>query len=328
MKKKKKEEKGKNDGAGRRKSEAVTIGLPRALLYHRYGVLWEAFFRQLGIDTAVSPPTNREILEDGSSLAIDETCLSAKIFFGHVKWLLDRCDYILVPRIVGWGKRREMCTRFASLYDLTRNVFRGAQQKFITYNVDPKVKADEEEAFIELGAELGFLRREAKAAYREAKKEEGEAFRRQLRKQELCLNRKGMKILLVGHSYVIEDAYIGKHVFDFLTQSGVQVLRADLTERKEALKKSESLSPTLKWEMNRELMGGLKLRKEQVEGVILLSVFPCGPDSMANEMIIRQNTDLPLLNLVMDGQEGTAGIETRLESFLDIIRFKEESRDG
>ena len=30
-----------------------------------------------------------------------------------------------------------------------------------------------------------------------------------------------------------------------------------------------------------------------------------------------------LLNLVLDGQSGTAGVETRLESFIDIIRFKE-----
>jgi predicted nucleotide-binding protein (sugar kinase/HSP70/actin superfamily) len=29
-----------------------------------------------------------------------------------------------------------------------------------------------------------------------------------------------------------------------------------------------------------------------------------------------------MLNLVLDGQNGTAGVETRLESFLDIIRFQ------
>ena len=306
------------------KKQNMTVGLPRALLYYRYGTLWKGFFDRLGVKTIVSPPTNKEILEKGTELSIDETCLAAKIFFGHVHMLIGQCDHILVPRICGWGLRREMCTRFASLYDLTCNIFRGSGQSFITYNVDPKVKMDEEEAFLELGIGLGFSRKQVKDAYKDAKKAENEAFKEQLRKQSIRMEKRGMKILLIGHSYVIEDEYIGKHVVDFLKKAGVQVLRADLTDRKDALKKSETLSPTLKWEVNRELIGGFQINREKVKGVILLSVFPCGPDSMANEMIIRKNTDLPLLNLVMDGQEGVAGLETRLESFLDIIRFKEK----
>lgn len=43
---------------------------------------------------------------------------------------------------------------------------------------------------------------------------------------------------------------------------------------------------------------------------------------MSNEMVIRKITNVPILNLVVDGQEGIAGLETRLESFVDIILFK------
>ena len=43
---------------------------------------------------------------------------------------------------------------------------------------------------------------------------------------------------------------------------------------------------------------------------------------MVNEIILRRVKDKPILNLIIDGQEGSAGIETRLESFLDIIQFK------
>ena len=60
-----------------------------------------------------------------------------------------------------------------------------------------------------------------------------------------------------------------------------------------------------------------------MDGVILLSAFPCGPDSMINELLTRRIKDVPILNLVLDAQSGTAGVETRLESFVDIIRFKE-----
>ena len=54
----------------------------------------------------------------------------------------------------------------------------------------------------------------------------------------------------------------------------------------------------------------------------MLSVFPCGPDSMVNDMIIRKFSGTPILNIVLDDQDGTAGLETRLESFIDILKFK------
>ena len=46
---------------------------------------------------------------------------------------------------------------------------------------------------------------------------------------------------------------------------------------------------------------------------------------MVNELIARRVKGIPMLNLVLDAQSGTAGVETRLESFIDIIRFKEGS---
>ena len=80
------------------------------------------------------------------------------------------------------------------------------------------------------------------------------------------------------------------------------------------------------WIMNRELLGSIYKYHNDVDGLILLTAFPCGPDSMVNEMIIRRVKDLPILNLLLDSQDGNAGIETRLESFIDIIRFRKEAR--
>ena len=74
------------------------------------------------------------------------------------------------------------------------------------------------------------------------------------------------------------------------------------------------------WKM---ILGGILLREEDADGLILLSAFPCGPDAMVNEIIARRVKGMPILNLVLDSQSGTAGVETRLESFIDIIRFKE-----
>ena len=56
-------------------SSPPVIGIPQAMLYHRYAALWRAFFRELGMEIIVSGPTSRKMLEDGSNLAVDERCL-------------------------------------------------------------------------------------------------------------------------------------------------------------------------------------------------------------------------------------------------------------
>ena len=56
-----------------------------------------------------------------------------------------------------------------------------------------------------------------------------------------------------------------------------------------------------------------------------MSAFPCGPDSMVNELLTRKLHDRPILVLTMDAQDGSAGLETRLESFVDILKFRQEA---
>lgn len=301
----------------------AVIGLPRAMLYYRCHTLWRTFFQELGMETAVSPPTDREILERGTALAIDEACLSLKIYLGHVAVLVGKCDYILLPRISNFGRHRNMCTRFEALPDLVQNVFRGTEQKFLSYDVDVLLKKDEESAFIGLGRALGRSPKEAGRAYRQAKKAELAQHRTRVQRQEQLFKREGMKVLIAAHSYVAEDPYMGKAVTDYLQRSGVIPLRADLVDRDAALKRSRDLSPTCKWEVSREILGGIAQHRNDVDGIILLSAFPCGPDAMVNELIARRVKGIPMLNLVLDSQSGTAGVETRLESFIDIIRFKE-----
>lgn len=304
-------------------STPPTIGLPRALLYYRYGPLWRSFFRTLGVKTVVSSPTSRKTLDQGSALATDETCLSVKIFLGHVQELVGSCDYILIPRISNFGRGRSMCVRFEGLYDVTRNLFRGSGQEFISYNVDLLQNQEEAPAFLALGQSLGFSTKEVKKAYAAAKKREQQVWKARLKAQEPLYRDKGLKILVAGHGYILDDPYVGKVITDFLRQSGATPIRADLVDRTAALKASPKLSPTCKWEFSRELVGSIALHREQVDGIILLSAFPCGPDAMVNELLLRRLKDIPVLNLVLDGQSGTAGVETRLESFVDIIRFKE-----
>ena len=304
-------------------TQKIKIGLPRAMLYYRYRVLWRTFFQELGMETVISAATDRDIMERGTALAIDEACLSLKIYLGHVAALVGKCDYIMAPRVSNFGRHRSMCTRFESMPDLIRNVFRNSGQKFISYEVDEEMKKkDEEEGFVEMGKALGCSAKASKKAYKQAKKADLVQHKERVQKYEQQYKREGMKVLIAAHSYVVEDPYMGKTVADYLKRVGVIPLRADMVDRDAALKHSKELSPTCKWEVNREILGGIAMHQEDVDGIILLSAFPCGPDAMTNELITRRVKDVPMLNLVLDSQSGTAGVETRLESFIDIIRFQ------
>ena len=304
--------------------QTIKIGLPRAMLYYRYRVLWRTFFQELGMETVVSAPTDRETLERGTALAIDEACLSLKIYLGHVAALVGKCDYILAPRVSNFGRHRAMCTRFEAMPDLVRNVFRNERQEFLSYEVDEEMKkAGEEDAFLEMGKGLGFPAKAVKKAYKAAKKAELSHHKERVQKYEQQYKKEGLKVLIAAHSYVAEDPYMGRMVSDYLKKAGVIPVRADMVDREAALKHSRELSPTCKWEISREILGGIAMHKDDVDGIILLSAFPCGPDAMVNELITRRVKGVPMLNLVLDSQSGTAGVETRLESFIDIIRFQE-----
>ena len=41
----------------------------------------------------------------------------------------------------------------------------------------------------------------------------------------------GLKISLAGHSYLLEDAYFGRPISNYLTELGAIPIRADITDR-------------------------------------------------------------------------------------------------
>lgn len=300
----------------------LVVGLPRGLLYYRYEMLWKAFFSGLGIQCITSPETNKQIIDRGIDRAIDEACLSTKIYMGHVDALMGKCDYILIPRISNFGIRRFMCTKFESEYDMVANAFRGMDQKLLAYDIDGTRKMDEEKAMVNMAVELGYNAKEAKTAYKVARRFATEDWKWKVKEEERKLKTDGIKIMVAGHSYITEDAYVGAPVLKMLEEMGVTPILADRVDRKEALRQSAKVSPTIKWEMSRELMGSIQMHRKQIDGVILLSAYPCGPDSMVNEMIIRKFKGLPIQTIVLDTQEGMAGLETRLESFTDVLKLQ------
>ena len=300
----------------------MKIGIPRALLYYKNEKFWTTFFDEIGVEYIISPETDRDILGRGENLAVDETCMPAKLFLGHVDWLIGRCDCIFVPRVAYRGGF-EMCTRFMTLPDLVANTFRGRNLNILFYNDGERGRDSERKAVRKMGKYLGIKRSLVKSAYVTARQAQSFYERFRTSRQDEAIERSDKpKILVVAHAYNIGDDYIGKPVTDALKSLGCLPVIAEYADERACVDASFKISPNLPWVYNRHLLGAIELYKDRVDGVILFTTFPCGTDSMVNELAVRKFKDKPMIVITADSQNGTAGLETRLESFVDIIMLR------
>lgn len=302
----------------------ITIGIPKALLYYKYSELWISFFEELGCEIIVSPNTSKKILEDGIKFSLDESCMAMKIYMGHVYYLIDKCDYILVPRLKCIKKHEKLCTNFSALYDLVNNIF---DKKLINYNVDVEHKEDELYAFVTMGLSLGFSYRKIVSAYHIAKEKEKMLKEREISKQKsIIASSNKIKILLAGHPYNLHDEFIGKQIENVLEKNNIEIIYSDKYDTKYLEQEVKKISPKNYWTYNKEIIGAISHYQELVDGIILITSFPCGPDSLSNEMILR-NVKIPITNLIIDEANSDTGLLTRIESFIDILEERRKNHD-
>ena len=319
-------------------ADVQRVGIPRSLLYYRYGIAWRTFFEQLGREVVIDEPSTRVTLEVGDHLSVDECCLASKLFLGHIAALKDSCDAVFIPSMMGYDRFETFCTKFQALPDLAVNAFAvaGERLRVLSLRIDERrgepPACREEEAFIQLAQSLGASRKEGKRAYKAAFMAQREYDGKMAREQEKLVKslsklpaaERPLVILVAAHPYVAHDPFVGGVVEDALREQGAVVLFADETDRDRARKASYDFTRSLPWMINRELIGSILMLHEHVDGIVLLSAYPCGPDSMADDAIERCIHGKPILTLTVDAQGGTAGVETRVESFVDILSYQKK----
>jgi predicted nucleotide-binding protein (sugar kinase/HSP70/actin superfamily) len=304
---------------------ATTVGLPRSLFFHTEGTLVRRYLEGIGVTAVMSPPTDRGILEAGLSLAVDETCLPMKIHLGHVAALRGKVDAVLVPRYgVLASSHGEMCVKFWGAYDITRNVF--PDLEVLSYDVDRMYGDRERKALLGLGRELGASHMAAARALRNARREVASE-KASLVAGQTILEAEAdpgvPRILVAGHTYILDDRLMGTPILDLLKAEDVTVLRSDrVPDVKGLRKRAVEFSPGLKWAYNREQLGAIATMRDQVDGIMVLLSFPCGPDSLVAELVQRKVRNVPICVIVLDELTATGGLKTRVESFCDIVKMR------
>lgn len=301
----------------------IRIGIPRGFLYYRYYILWKTFFEGLGCTLILSPITNKDIIEDGKNLSVDEACLPSKIYLGHIKYLSNKCDYILVPRICNYGKGNRVCMKFNGIYDVVHNLFPDIY--ILNYNIDNLKFRYEFFGFIKMGFKINKNLFKIIYYYIKGKFREKEYNLSLIRNQINILRSNKLKILIVAHPYVIYDEYLGTSITKFFKDNDVDILYSDRLDRKESIYYAKEFSSTLYFLYSKEIVGSAFYYKDVIDGIIFLTSFPCGPDSLVNELAIRKLEGIPIINIIVDESISTAGLITRLESFIDIVKARRDN---
>ena len=293
----------------------MKIGIPRSFYYYYFGDLWINFFKYLNIETILSPETNKEIIDLGIKYSRDEMCLSLKNYIGHIAYLKDKCDYVLVPRIDNYGIYNQTCTNFLASYDIVNNIF---DINILNYNINYRNKEDELTGFIKMGHDLKISKSKVEEAYFFAKKKSNE-----IRIKNVLDNLKKMKshkkkVLLVGHTYNMYDKLVGYPIIKILEDLNIEIIYSDLFFNKDESKK---YTKELYWKYSKDSISSISKCIDKIDGIVFLSTFPCGLDSLVNELVMRK-IEKPYINIIIDDNTTNGGIETRIESFVDIISSK------
>jgi len=317
------------------------IGIPRAMSYYNYYPFYYGFFSELGIEIVLSSPTTKKTITEGAGLVVTETCLPIKVYVGHVLDLIEKgVKNIFVPSIQSIAPKIYNCSKIRGLPDLIRNVVKG-DFKIIEATLD---KSEKNNSLIDFLNEIaqyfgikdsdkiksaqnaGFIVQNNFWTMMQNGLDFDNALKYALKSQVIIPPKKETKpvnVALIGHGYNIYDKRTCMDIAHKLENMDVGVYSAYQLTKEQLSGGMAALNTSLYWANQYEMTGcaGYYFQDEKIDGIITLTAFGCGPDSLMIEDIRRKSKiyNKPLLNLTIDEHTGEAGFITRIEAFCDML---------
>jgi len=318
------------------------IGIPSAMYNRYFYPFLKTFWQEIGFIPVFSPPTNRNIMDTGVRAAVDEACLPLKVFYGHVA-VLDRMelDYLLLPRFTAVEYKTYLCPKSMGLPDMVR-----AEMNLTTPLVIPHIDFSRGQAgfrheLAHWGKKLQLKPSKVTKAWKQALDEQAQVARL-ARQQQLTYpqairaweegvpqqdhspSKAGITVGLLGHGYLTYDDQISLNLLTTLKQMGVNTVTPEMLSPRLIDNYGQQLPKKVFWSLGHNIMGAALAWQDQgmVDGIIHTTCFGCGPNSIVGEMLQHQTTRVPLLMLSMDEHTGAAGMQTRLEAFIDLLERK------
>ncbi len=303
----------------------VTVGMPDGLMSFEHRRIWEKFFAALGVKTLSSGKTTNDIIRYGVSLCSNETCLPVKVFAGHAASLCGRADCIFVPRCMSVCKGEKSCPKLCGLPDVVRLSLKNkAPVTGVTVDLDKSVK-ESGKSLSALSETIGRNKHSVESAFLRiavpglAAENSPNAFIPEFNRA-----RERPVIAVLGHPYMIFDELLSMGLIKKLTSAGYRVLTPYDIKRSVRRANACPFAGRSFYETGLDILGAFNVFRKMdiVAGMVYLTPFACGVDSIAAEFVergIREEPRKPFLKLTVDEHSGESGFDTRLEAFLDML---------
>jgi predicted CoA-substrate-specific enzyme activase len=305
------------------KKRDFIVGVPMAFSVYTLWPLYSWFFHELGIEVRLS----EEISHDGVARTEGSYCFPAEIAHGAVQDILNSgLDYIFVPHFRDLESYTDevhasFCPITQSLpYYIMKAFPEIDEKKFLAPIVSFKFGMEKAlEEFIAMGARLGVSERDVRRAFDIGCKKQGEFWERyrqmgkEAYEQAAAANHPVIAILGRPYNAFTRDANMGIPLK--FTTRGYSVIPFDMLPFEQA-----HIFDNMYWYYGQQDMKASVLLKDEPNiFVTFITNFSCAPDSFMLHYVKWIMGTKPFLVLELDSHSADAGIDTRVEAFLDII---------
>ncbi len=315
--------------------EAKTIGIPKSFLTNTLYPLYFNFFTQLGFKVVLGDNVKQVGIEKKES----SFCFPVEIAHGFFQDLIDRkVDYIFLPHVLEVYNRDDKffnrtCILLQSEPYYLKTTFKDdlGEIKILSPVISfADGYENSKDKFIELAKELGMDKPFASACFDyavEIQKEMLNEFKMLGRKivEELESDPDKFAIVLFGRAYnsFAKEANLG--IPQKFASRNVMIIPHDFLPS-EALDSHRHMY----WGLGKQILQSARYIKDhpQLFGTYITN-FSCGPDSMIITYFRNIMGNKPSLTLELDSHSADAGINTRIEAALDIIKsYRELDKKG
>jgi predicted nucleotide-binding protein (sugar kinase/HSP70/actin superfamily) len=284
--------------------EKVKVGVPNSFCYAGMENFFIRVIPEVLEDSQIifSGKTTKEMVEYGLKNSCDELCIPAKIFIGHVEYLIRKknVDVLFLPRLVSLLPGTYSCPKIIGIPDIIKTSYCGVGLIVPDINLRKKRKIMSEKS---MKNEHLFDFPMAKIA-------------------------KTKNILVLAHSYVIFDEFLNKGILETIKNAGYNPIYPAYY-RFSSFYISSDLPKEFFWSSARDIYNYFEwaVNNTQIDGTVYLMTFGCGIDSFLQELIMRKcnKVGLPYLCITVDEHGADVGILTRIEAYLDMIEWRRKS---
>jgi predicted CoA-substrate-specific enzyme activase len=313
-----------------------SIGLNRSFLVNTYYPLYSHFFAELGYEIIMPDSPSQEGVDQRNA----SFCYPVELAHGFFYTLLELDtppDYIFLPHFKAMpgedndasSSQSQVCPLVQGETFYLQTTFRKKMGRLrkrgtrvLTPLLDLSVNLDEaRQPLVKTAVQMGISRKKARLAFDNALQQQRacQAEMKALGRQMLhTLEEEPQKFAVVifsrPYNGFVEEAHMGiPHKF---ASRGIPVIPLDFLELE-----GEHSKRHMYWGMGKLMMKAARLveRHPQLFGTYITN-FSCGPDSFVVTYFRDIMGRKPSLTLELDSHTADAGLETRVEAFLDIVQ--------